>query len=92
MKKNGQQAWLVAGIAALASVGLAAQEAQWAGTNWVYDQGDPGATRYSTLDQINTSNVTQLERAWTFHTGSGRFAGAPMVIDSVMYFSAPNGI
>ena len=33
-----------------------------------------------------------MERAWTYHTGSARFAGAPMVVDSVMYFSAPNGV
>ncbi|MDH3282615.1 MAG: PQQ-binding-like beta-propeller repeat protein, partial [Gammaproteobacteria bacterium] len=63
-----------------------------AGNDWLHDQGDPGATRYSTLSQINAANVTELERAWTFHTESGRFTGAPMVIDSVMYFSAPNGV
>src|SRR6185436_11002932 len=40
----------------------------------------------------NTSNVTQLTRAWTFHTKSGRFAGAPMIVGNVMYFSAPNGV
>ena len=34
------------------------------------------------------------KRAWTFHTGddSGFFESTPMVIDSVMYFSARNGI
>ena len=63
-----------------------------AGRNWTYPSGDQGATRFSTLTQIDTTNVTNLERAWTFHTQSGRFAGAPMVIDSVMYFSAPNGV
>ncbi len=31
-------------------------------------------------------------RAWTFRTESGRFASAPMAIDGVMYFSAPNGV
>src|SRR5262245_15839845 len=30
---------------------------------------DPGGMRYSSLDQINRSNVTQLQRAWTYHTG-----------------------
>ena len=38
------------------------------------------------------SNVSNLKRAWTFKTGSGRFASSPMVVDSVMYFSAPNGV
>src|SRR5262249_17190853 len=42
--------------------------------------------------QIHADNVASLKRAWTFHTGSGRFASSPMVVDSVMYFSAPNGV
>src|SRR5215211_3906540 len=65
---------------------------QPAGRNWTFPSGDQGATRFSTLDQITTANVANLERAWTYHTGSARFAGAPMVVDSVMYFSAPNGV
>ena len=69
-----------------------AQPARDAGANWPLPLGGPGGARYSTLTQINTSNVSQLKRAWTFHTGSGRFSGAPMVIDSVMYFSANNGV
>src|SRR5262245_10496629 len=68
------------------------QTSKDAGANWPLPLGSPGATRYSTLTQINTSNVSQLKRAWTFHTESGRFSGAPMVIDSVMYFSANNGV
>ena len=70
----------------------AAQNLTSAGNNWARSDGDPGATRYSTLTQINTSNVKSLTRAWTFHTNSGRFAGAPMIVDNVMYFSAPNGV
>ena len=63
-----------------------------ASNNWTRPDADPGGTRYSTLTQINTSNVQNLTRAWTFRTNSGRFAGAPMVVDNVMYFSAPNGV
>ncbi|TDG13322.1 pyrroloquinoline quinone-dependent dehydrogenase [Seongchinamella unica] len=41
-----------------------------AGTsNWYYYGGDPSGTRYSPHAQINTSNVSQLELAWTYHTG-----------------------
>jgi glucose dehydrogenase len=65
---------------------------QPAGRNWPFPSGDQGATRFSTLNQITTANVANLERAWTYKTGSARFAGAPMVVDSVMYFSAPNGV
>jgi quinoprotein glucose dehydrogenase len=63
-----------------------------AGRDWAFPLGDPGATRFSSLNQINTSNVQNLTRAWTFHTQSGRFAYPPMVVDSVMYFTAPNGV
>src|SRR6187200_2176440 len=62
--------------------------------NWASFGQDPGGTKFSTLAQINTSNVKDLKRAWTFHTGdkSGFFESTPLVIDSVMYFSAANGV
>jgi quinoprotein glucose dehydrogenase len=55
---------------------------------------DPGHSKYSTLDQINTGNVAKLQRAWTFHTGdkSGFFESTPLVIDDTMYVSAQNGV
>lgn len=58
--------------------------------DWVYYGQDQGATRYSTLAQITTANVTNMKRAWTFHTGdkSGFFESTPLVIDSVMYFAS----
>ena len=92
MKK--QTIAIVAIVAIVGAIGAVtwAQTARDAGANWPLPLGGPGASRYSTLTQINTSNVSQLKRAWTFHTESGRFSGAPMVIDSVMYFSANNGV
>ena len=61
--------------------------------DWTYFGQDQGAAKYSTLTQINTGNVKNLKRAWTFHTGdkSGFFESTPLVINSVMYFAAPNG-
>lgn len=86
----------VSSVAALGvlSAALVAQNGSTpeAGPNWASPQADAGGTRHSALAQINTANVQQLKRAWTFRTGSGRFANAPMVVDSVMYFSAPNGV
>jgi len=74
---------------ALLAMGPAAAQNNWAG----FGQ-DPGATKFSTLTQINTDNVKNLKRAWTFHTGdsSGFFESGLIVIDGVMYFSAPNGV
>jgi glucose dehydrogenase len=63
-----------------------------AGKDWAYPLGDQGAQRFSSLKQITTENVAKLTRAWTFHTGAGRFSFPPMIVDSVIYFSAPNGI
>lgn len=57
---------------------------------WMYYGQDQGATKYSTLKQINVDNVKNLERAWTFHTGvkTGFFESTPLVINNVLYFSS----
>src|SRR5439155_12816562 len=62
--------------------------------NWASWGQDPGGTKFSTLAQINTDNVKNLKRAWTFHTGdtSGFFESTPIAIDGVLYFSAGNGV
>ncbi|MBO1022251.1 PQQ-dependent dehydrogenase, methanol/ethanol family, partial [Methylobacterium sp. SD274] len=47
---------------------------------------DYANTRYSKLDQINASNVKQLQVAWTFSTGVLRgHEGSPLVIGNMMY-------
>ena len=80
---------LAAGLAAA----LALAATVTAQNDWMYFGQDQGATKYSTLTQINTGNVGNLKRAWTFHTGddSGFFESTPIVVNSVMYFSAQNG-
>jgi PQQ-dependent dehydrogenase (methanol/ethanol family) len=58
--------------------------------NWAQQNGDYGLTRYSKLDQINTSNVKDLKVAWTFSTGVLRgHEGSPLVIGSTLYLHAP---
>ena len=58
--------------------------------NWASQSGDYSATRYSTLDQINTSNVSTLKVAWTFSTGVLRgHEGSPLVIGDIMYLHTP---
>jgi lanthanide-dependent methanol dehydrogenase len=48
------------------------------------------STRYSGLDQINTSNVSQLKVAWTFSTGVNRGQeAAPIVVGDTMYVVSP---
>ena len=62
--------------------------------NWTHVGQDPGGTKYSTLDQINTGNVKSLQKAWTFHTGdkTGFFESTPLVVDGTMYVTAQNGV
>ena len=63
-------------------------------SDWLYYGQDPGGMKYSTLKQINATNVAKLQRAWTFHTGDkgGFFSSTPLVIANVMYFESASGI
>ncbi len=60
--------------------------------DWPVYGRDPGGSRYSPLDQINTKNVNLLQRAWIYHTGErGRaFEVTPIVVDGVLYFATQN--
>ena len=57
---------------------------------WRIYGGDKGGTRYSTLDEINRSNVHQLQAAWIYHTGDKRdkplstIECNPIVVDDTM--------
>jgi len=63
--------------------------------DWRVTGGDPGNTRYSPLDQINTGNVAQLRLAWTYHTsdlpadGHGEIQATPIVVNAVLYATTP---
>ena len=58
--------------------------------NWATWGGDYAGTRYSTLSQINTSNVKNMQPAWTFSTGVLRgHEGGPLVVDGVIYIHTP---
>jgi len=78
--------------AACVSVTSAATHRGAAG-DWRYYGGDPGATRYSTLDQIKRSNVGELQVAWVHSTGDSLERPAttiectPIVVDGRMYIT-----
>jgi quinoprotein glucose dehydrogenase len=79
----------------LAAVGLTAcgEAPRREQRQWRVSSGDRGGTRYSSLDQIDRTNVRSLEPAWIFHTGDMRRAPAstiqctPIVIDGTMYLT-----
>jgi len=57
---------------------------------WPMAARDYANTRYSELDQINASNVAQLQLAWTFSVGADRGQeAAPIIIDGMMYVVGP---
>ena len=61
--------------------------------DWACVGRDPGCTRYSTLQQINRTNVAQLRVAWVYHTGELNrdeekpIECTPVVVDGVMYLT-----
>ncbi len=62
---------------------------------WPTTGGEPGNSRYSGLDQINTTTVAQLRVAWVYHTGDlppdghGEIQATPIVVDGVVYGTTP---
>jgi quinoprotein glucose dehydrogenase len=60
-------------------------------TAWRDYSGSPDAAQYSALKQIDRSNVTQLEKAWTYPVGDDRhYFFNPIVIDGTIYVLAKN--
>jgi len=58
--------------------------------NWATWGGDYAGTRYSKLDEINATNVKNLQPAWTFSTGVLRgHEGGPLVVDDIIYIHTP---
>ena len=80
------------GILALAS---ACKSSTVEYTTWEITGGNKEGIRYSTLKEIDTSNVNQLQPAWIFNTGdadTARFSQIqcnPIIVDSVMYVTSP---
>jgi quinoprotein glucose dehydrogenase len=62
-------------------------------TEWRDYGGDPGATRFSPLKQIDRSNVRRLQVAWTHRTGDSAerpvttIECTPIVVDGVLYLT-----
>src|ERR1043166_2970458 len=93
--------WLV--LAVLVSVSLTGQEHPVStartedlletpiGANWTSYNGDYTGRRYSSLREINTSNVQQLRAAWVFHPGNSQnLEATPVVVRGVMFLTAAN--
>ena len=81
------------GVLLIITAGLAKHDVPV--NDWRVTGGEPGNTRYSSLDQINRGNVAQLRRAWIYHTGDVsadahfEIQATPIVIDGVLYTTTP---
>ena len=58
-------------------------------TTWREYGGGGDSAQYSALKQINRSNVSRLEVAWTYPTGDGlKYSFNPIMVDGVLYVLA----
>lgn len=63
--------------------------------HWSVTGGGKDNIRYTTLTQIDTSNVAKLEVAWIYHTGDAdtlnhsQIQCNPIVVNGVMYITSP---
>ena len=69
---------------------------------WPTYGGDAGGSRYSSLQQISSNNVTKFQVAWTYQTGElnkyegtnakekAAFEATPILEDRTLYFSTPS--
>src|SRR5918993_352097 len=57
---------------------------------WTMAAGDYASTRFSRLDEINTTNVSRLKVAWSFSTGAvAGHEAAPLVVGGTMFLITP---
>src|ERR1700731_365619 len=61
--------------------------------NWPSYNGDYSGQRFSSLDQINQANVSQLRASWVFHSPNSRdMEVTPVVVNGLMLVTAANDV
>ena len=70
----------IVGVSVAAALAAAEAPAKYSGAEWPAPGGDWGATRYSTLDQITTSNVARLGGAWSVELPDRQVSKAPIMV------------
>ena len=59
--------------------------------SWAHYLGDPARTHFSTLSQIDTSNVHSLKLSWSYESGglaedrNTQIQTNPLIVDNVLY-------
>jgi quinohemoprotein ethanol dehydrogenase len=76
--------------AAGAGTGATAGKHNPSDVEWTRNGGNPDEQRYSTLNQVTVDNVGQLGLAWYAEIAEhGGYQSTPLVIDGVIYMTAP---
>jgi alcohol dehydrogenase (cytochrome c) len=65
--------------------------------NWLTYSGTMASRRYSTLSQINTANVKDLELQWVLQARSpaeplNKYEATPLIVDGIMYTVQPPNV
>jgi alcohol dehydrogenase (cytochrome c) len=64
---------------------------RWTADDWPTYNGSASGNRHSGLAQIKPANVGNLRLRWTFPVGNARgLRTTPLVVDGIMYVTAPN--
>jgi quinoprotein glucose dehydrogenase len=88
-RSNVYWALLPAAVAAIALLSPARSSEH----DWPAYGGGPDVIRYSTLDQVNRSNVGNLKVAWTYDFGDSfadsQIESSPVVVGNVLYAISP---
>jgi quinoprotein glucose dehydrogenase len=89
--------WLLTALIMLSWMGAGAQSSS--DTGWPNYGNDGGGTRYSAAQQIDRTNVAQLQLAWTYRTGAmqqktdlirkAAFEATPILVENKLFLSTP---
>ena len=82
---------ILAGVgAALAQAPAANISATSIGASWPTFNGDYSGRRFSSLTQINQTNVKSLKLAWAFQTHAVTLKSTPLEVGGILYFTVPD--
>jgi quinoprotein glucose dehydrogenase len=97
MNRTAFPALAIAALAALAIPPAHAQQGAPPTGEWRVNGGDTGSTRYSPLDQINASNVKNLQVVWRWKAQNmgpapqGAWEVTPLMAGGKLFFTAGTG-
>ncbi len=59
---------------------------------WPTYNGDYSGRRYSTLKQINSSNIKSITLGWAFEAKTVNIKSTPLLVDGILYFTVPDNV